>query len=406
MKRILLVEPEDQLAGHLFQLLVRSGDFVVSAAPSQREAALIVAEQPQDLAVVPVDALSGAITVLRSLQPDLRIVALLPPGVDAPPIKFDGQLQGILHRSGLEAALPEVLADALSREVPVPASPLPLAGSETEMMAALLQRTALHEKVLTTLLARGSELVNHAGTLEADQAAEAAARVAESWTHGHAAQVQFLRLQTRSSDLLLYTRGVGRDHLLTLAARPEAAVGEMRVQADQLAAALLAVLEPVEGSAAERREGEPGGVEAAGAEVTSAASTEPAGVDTDPESATDAVAVALEETASYALVWRAERQLPRPMEMTVRRVLQQLAADNGCTLSHLDVEGKLVHLVIQCPPETGSTWLVRLLKDGSEAEIQAQSGLTARLWEKGYYAVPSTDPLDGVELSLFAQQSS
>jgi hypothetical protein len=401
MKRILLVEPEDQLAGQLFQLLVRSGDFVVSAAPSQREAALIVAEQAQDLAVVPIDALAGAIAVLRSLQPDLRIVALLPPGVEAPPARYDGQLQGVLHRRGLEAALAEVLAEALSREVAAPAAPLPLAGSEAEMMAALLQRTALHEKVLAALLARGSELVDHGGTLEADQAAEAAARVAESWMHGHAAQVQFLRLQSRSSDLLLYTRAVGRDYLLTLAARPEAAVGEMRAQADQLAAALLAV---VEGAGA--GEAEPGEAEAEQNDAGEAAIGDAGGPDMALEGAMEEAAVAEEvETASYALVWRAERALGRPVEMTVRRVLQELAAAEGCSLTHLQIDGKLVHLVVQCPPETSSTALVRLLKDGSEAEIKAQSGLTARLWEKGYYAVPSHEPLDGVELSLFAQQS-
>jgi REP element-mobilizing transposase RayT len=378
MKRILLVEPEEQLAAHLFQLLVRSGDFVVSAAPSQREAALIVAEQPQDLAVVPVEVLSGALAVLRSLQPDLRMVALLPPGVDAPPETVAGQLQGVLYRRGLETSLPEVLAAALASEVSVPAAPPVVDGTRPETMAALLQGAALHEKVLSALVGRGGELLAHAGTLEEQQAAEVAAHVAETWTRGHAAQVQFLRLQSRSNDLLLYTRPAGREHLLTLAARPEAAVGEMREQAEALATSLLPVLDRDSSVATEP-------------ESAAAGSAAPAA---------DAVS-----SASYALVWRAQRPLARPMEITVRKVLEQLAADNACSLVHLEVDGQLVHVVVECPPESSSTWVVRLLKDGSEAEIQAQSGVASRLWEKGYYAVPSVAPLGDVELSLFAQQS-
>lgn len=376
MKRILLVEPEEQLAAHLFQLLVRSGDYVVSAAPSQREAALIVAEQPQDLALVPVEGLPGALAALRSLQPDLRIVALLPPGVDDAADPYAGQIQGILPRRGLEAALAETLADALGRQVTVTTSPLVVDGANPEAMAALLQGAALHEKVLSALLGRGGELAAHAGTLERQQAAEVAAHVAETWTRGHSVQVQFVRLQSRSSDLLLYTRPLGKEYLLTLAARPEAAVGEMRKQAEALAASLAPIIEP----------GAPVVVE-----------LEPTG---EPRAA-----IPPEETVSYALVWRAQRSLPRPLEITVRRILERLSAENNCRLDYLEIKAELVHAVIHCPAESSSAWVAQLLKNGSEAEIQAQSGVATRLWEKGYYAVPSDEPLGDAELSLFLQQS-
>jgi hypothetical protein len=377
MKRILLVEPEEQLAAHLFQLLVRSGDYVVSAAPSQREAALIVAEQPQDLAIVPVDVLPRAISALRSLQPDLRILVLLPPGVDGPPEGIADQIQGVVHRRGLEASLAEAMADALAREMAVPAPTPPHGGADPEGMAAFLQGAALHEKVLSAMIGRSGELVAHAGTLERTQATEVVEHVAVTWTRGHAVQVQFLRLQSRSSDILLYSRPVTKEYLLTLAARPEAPVGEMRKQAEALATALMPLLEPV---AAEAPVSEPA------AEVAA----------TDP----------VVDQVSYAVVWRSERPLARPLAITVRRVLERLASEHECQLAYVEVTRELVHAVVHCPPETTGGWVAQLLKDGSEAEMQAQSGVATRLWQQGYYAVPAVEPLGDAELSLFVPPSS
>lgn len=373
MKRILLVEADEELAARLFELLVSSGEYVVSAAPGAQEAAHLLAQQRQDLVLLPVELLPEALPALRDQQPDLAVVALAPPGVLATPDLAGQQIQGILPCGAAEAALPGILGAILGREGTA-AALQPAENDHPEQIAATLRGAALHEKVLAALVSCDGELRAQTGSLELSQMEEIAAHVTGTWMPGHTAAIQFLRLPTRSGDLLLYTRPLGRSHLLTLAARPEAALGELRRQADSL-------------------------YEALSAHVTPNGAARPAPIPGKPRWSLE------EPPTTYAIVWRAHHRLPLPLQITVRRVLERLAAERGYELGHLAVRPELVHLLVHCPPESRVDEVARQLKEGAAAELRAQSGFTARLWEKGFYAVPADAPLGETELAPFMQQT-
>ncbi|NLF65932.1 MAG: hypothetical protein GX579_15165 [Chloroflexi bacterium] len=370
MKRILLVEPDEGRAARLFEILLSSGEYVISAASTVLEATLLLGRQRQDLVLLPVELLHEALPALRDRQPDLAVVALAPPGVLAAPELAGDQVQGILPRGAAEAALPGILGEILGREGTAPAAP-PVE-DDAEQLAATLQGATLHAKVIGALVSCGGELRAHTGRLEPSQVQDVAAHVANTWMPGHTAAIQFLRLPTRSGDLLLYTRPLGSAHLLTLAARPETALGELRRQADALYTALVPHVA-----------------------ADDARAPVPAGRHWSLE----------EPPTSYAVVWRAHHSLPLPLQITVRRVLERLASERGFELSHVVVRAELVHFLVHCPPDCRVDEIVRQLKEGVAADLRAQSGFTSRLWEKGFYAVPAAEPLGEHELAPFLQQA-
>lgn len=372
MKRILLVEPDEAPGARLFELLLRSGDYVISAASTVQEATLLLSQQRQDLVLLPVELLREALPALRDRQPDLAVVALAPPGVLASPELAGEQVQGILPRGAAEAALPGILGEILGREG-VMAGVAPVADDQPEQIAATLQGMALHARVLAALVSCGGELRAQTGRLEPSQVEEVAAHVAGTWMPGHTAAIQFLRLHSRSGDLLLYTRPLGGSHLLTLAARPETALGELRRQADALNAALAPYV-------------------AANGTTTPVPASHRWSLDQPP--------------TSYAVVWRAHHPLPLPLQITVRRVLERQAGERGYELAGLVVRAELVHFLVHCPAGCRVDEVARQLKEGVAAELRAQSGLTSRLWEKGFYAVPAAEPLSEGELAPFLQQAS
>jgi hypothetical protein len=375
MKRILLVEPDEQVAARLFELLAASGDYAVSAAPTPHEAALLLGHERQDIALLPVELLPEALPALRDLQPDLAVVALAPPGVLASPELAGEQIQGVLPHGVLETALPGILNELFARESAAQQPAGPSLDDRSAELAAVLPGVELDEKVLSALVSASGALSACSGALETSQAEEVAAHVASTWLPGHTAAIQFLRLPSRSGDLLLYTRPLGRDYLLTLVARPEAPLGALRRQADSLHAALAPGL---------LRNG-------AAPSPVAARDASPAPPDEPP--------------ATYAVVWRSLYRMPLPLQLSVRRIIEQLAADHGYPLEHLVVRAGLVHLLVRCPHGCRVDEVVRRLKEGVTAELRAQSGLTSLVWARGFYAVRAGVPLNDAELAPFTAQT-
>jgi len=60
---------------------------------------------------------------------------------------------------------------------------------------------------------------------------------------------------------------------------------------------------------------------------------------------------------------------------------------------------------VTCPPGRDSAWAAYLFKNGSEQVLQQQFGVAATLWDKGFYAVESTDPLATAELNIFLEHN-
>ena len=107
---------------------------------------------------------------------------------------------------------------------------------------------------------------------------------------------------------------------------------------------------------------------------------------------------------SYAIVWRPIRPIPKSLHIPLRRAIERLATANACTLGFTSVHEKLIHLVVTCPPGRDSTWAAYLFKNGSEDTIQKEYGVTATLWDTGFYAVESSEPLSEAELNLFLER--
>jgi hypothetical protein len=178
-------------------------------------------------------------------------------------------------------------------------------------------------------------------------------------------------LAARAGDLLLYSRAVTDEYLLTLVALPETPLRELRQQARTVTAQLELVLQGKT-------------LQDAQAETTAAA---PNG-----------------QRISYAIVWRPIRPIPKSLHIPLRRAIERLAMANACTLSYTSVHERLIHLVVTCPPGYDSTWAAYLFKNGSEDTIQREYGVAASLWDTGFYAIESTDPLSEAELNLFLER--
>lgn len=381
MEKILILEPDERFAAQLLADLMALGDYVVASAPTLREACLLLAQQPQDLALVPVESCQSLVRSLRSLHPGLRIVLLLPDRDYYVPGPCGAAIQGTLVKTTLRDQLRDVLEKAMSAPLPLADTPPPplIETSAVQVVTDQLQQLVQEDRLLGALLSATDRLFGHAGALDDAQAKEILERVQHTWLPSNTAQIQFYRLGNGTNDLLLYTRRVHEEFLLTFAAQPDTPVGRLRRRAD---AAWQTVAALVNGGASETSEPQP---------VPHVFERKP---DADAASA----------PVSYAIVWRPRKPLPHQLLLPVRRALERVAEANACVLSHVQVEPSLVHVVTSCPPERSSAWVAHLFKRGVESEIQEQFGVEAHMWEKGFYAAPSATPLSQAELSLFLSE--
>ncbi|HZD10140.1 MAG TPA: hypothetical protein VE553_02270 [Candidatus Binatia bacterium] len=366
MKRILILEPDKQYATRLFEALISAGDYAVASVSTMREACLLVAQQKQDVALIPPDDGEDLIHSLRSLQSDLRLIVVVPDaGYELPPSTAE-RVQGTLAKSRVYDKLPQLLEEVMVQPVPV-AEEAARPVSEATLTASL-QGTVLDEFVLTALLSREQQLLVHTGTLDEQQAGRIVQRVTETWDPAHTAQVQFIRLPSRANDLLLYTQPIAGSYLLTLVAQPDVAIGQLRHQANKLAA-------QVDG-----RQGRGSGIKV-GEEASGPA---PA-------------------STSYAIVWQPKEPFPDALRKPLRRALERTAEANACVLSHVEIGPASVQIVVSCLPGRNSAWAAHIFKQGTEKAIQEAFGVEAHLWQKGYFAAESAKPLDEADLSLFLE---
>ncbi len=410
MKRILILEPDEDQNRRLSQAIMAAipGEAAISVATSVREACLLVAQRPHDLAFLRIEDLLPARRALHSLQPNLALVAVAAdeahgfPGIDI------GRLRGIVSLTYLDEGLRRVLGvdDTVVgavREPPLPteeevpvsatadtvfdakpdleafgtgvtASPT---GEEESRLRDLLDNVAGNEKILGGIVTAGHALLAKGVGLSDEQVQTIVLRVIATWQEGNTALLQFIRPPDEAADLLLYSRPVSRSQLLTLAAAPAANVSRLRRAADELAARL-------------------GGLDR----------VEPITPQKTTRSPSSTVPSRAAVTTSYALVWRPRRALPAALQDAVGQALQSVADTNSCTLHHREVTAALVHIVVTCPGRRSSAWMAQLFKQGVQARIQMQYGVPAKLWSRGFYAKDGDEPLSRVELELFARAAS
>lgn len=372
---ILIVEADQTFANKLTQALKQAGPYTVTVAPDMKEAALLLSRQRRDLAFVPLIEGNQIIHTLRRIQPDLRLVLVMPTANLVVPDAYAGKVQAMLLKSHIETDLATVLKSAARQPMVIEENGVPQTGKlpslETAVLLSALQQTNLGKLIQTVIFAHKTNLLAHWGELNITQAATVALIAGEKWrAEANSTIIQFVHLAARAGDLLLYSRAVVDEYLLTLVALPETPVRELRQQAQLVSARLELVLQ---GKTLQDVRNE------------------------------TAAAMPNGQQTSYAIVWRPIRPIPKSLHIPLRRAIERLATANACTLSYTHVHEKLIHLVVTCPPGRDSTWAAYLFKNGSEDTIQREYGVAATLWDTGFYAVESSEPLSEAELNLFLE---
>ncbi len=371
--KILILDSDKEFTVKLARQIRANGRYSVIAAPNVREARYQLVQYHPDLAFVPVSEDDRVIRSLRAHQEELRIVLMTPsPEFHVPEI-YSGQVQAVLIKSHLEADLPDILAQALHQPlIKGQTKPLiPPKRPDTALLIAVLQQANLGQLIQTAVFAQKERVVAHWGQLNDSEVAAIALHVHNNWPETDAnTRVQFYRLPARAGDRLLYSRCLERLFLLTLVALPETPLTRLRIEAAQIADHLAEAMH---------------------------------GKDSF-ESSLKTYAATRQKTHSFAIVWRPLKKLPPALEIPLRRALERLAATNGCGLQQVSVQPELIHLVVTCPPGRDSAWAAYLFKNGSEEIIQQEFNVTANLWETGYYATESEEPLTETELNLFLER--
>lgn len=388
MTRILIFDSDEEAAAELKSAVETHGEHEVLVAPTLREACLVVTQFPHELAFVPRSEAENASQALLSLQPDLAVVAVafgkepeqLQPETEGAyaVLTMDEIRENLADLLGEEATT-EVTETAMAEEESPPettavgvesSAPSPLHGLRG--LNEALEEAAQRAKILALLLTEDSEVLEQGGSLDEEEARLIASRISETWRPKNSALIQFLRLPSRTSDLLLFTKPLHNEYLVTLVGLPDVGLGQAREIMDEL----------FRRASVERRATTAGDLREP---VVTAHVVRPDALDKE----------------SYALLWQPRKRLPTTLQDAIRKALEPIAEANSCALTYARVEGEVIHIVVSCPSGRNMAWVANIFKRGVEEEIQEQFGIPARLWKKGYYAAHSKAPLSQAELNLF-----
>jgi hypothetical protein len=377
MQRVLVLEKDQRTAERIRAALTQKGDVTVSLVPTMREACLIVAQQPQDLAFVPFSDAEELRHSLRALQPDLKMVLTTADSQQKMSNDYKTTFQGILHTPDLKAELPQLLGGKPLDEPGIqPQRANGPAPPSLSRFKKACEETGLHEHsspVQLAVLSYAGRIIGSCGEGPESYVLAVANLLRENWQRGQfSAQLQYLQLPDFYDARLVYSRSVS-GVVLSLVAEPEVPIGEMRKLADRLARRLVNGKEGPAGPA-------PGYFAAIG---RSNGSLSESG-----------------STSSYAIAWRPVKTLPAMLEKIVQECIISLAMENNCRLTHLSVSPTIVHLVICCPAGRTAAWAVFLMKSGINKEIEERFGTRPSIWQKGFYATESTQPLSDAELKM------
>ena len=378
LRRVLVLERNQKTAERLVAALKQSGPIAVSLVPTMREACLIVAQQSQDLAFIPLEDAEQLLHSLRALQPDLNMFLTTADPQAVMSSEDQMGFQGLLHTTVLETELPLLLS---GYKWPTRSM---WAGREMEAVwrpgLAGLQRACQElglnsgsSAVQMAILSFGEQLIGYCGQGRKSQALTVVALIDRNWQKGqYNAQLQYLQLPDYYDARLLYSRLVG-GAVLSLVAEPEISISDLRKTADKLAQHL---------SGSKQKPSE-----TARSHFTAIGRSNGLNLEERPSS-------------TFAIAWRPVKPLPAILQKVVSRTIPALAKENGCRLHHLSVTPTIVHLVVACPNGKTAAWAVFCLKSGINQQIQQQFGTRSSIWRKGFYAVESDQPLQEAELNM------
>ena len=374
INHILILEEDRVFANQLIRALNRIRAFTITIAPTVKDACFYLVQSRQDVAFIPVQEGAKIIRSLRAVQPDLRLVLVTPEANVDIPQTYAGRVQGVLIKSLLDVELQTILRDVVTQPMvgdDTAVSQSPAAQQKENLIETTLQQTKLGRLIHTAVFIHNQSLLGHWGDLTESEAATVALQIGADWDdHQGDSRIQFMHIPARAGDMLLYTQEVNevRD-LVTLVAVAETPISEMRQQANRMAKKLRKALQGHR----------------------------------PPQTTFLGGADGVDGRTSYAMVWRPSEPLPSLIHIPLRRAMERIAITNACILTHCDVQTDIVHVVVDCPASKESAWAAYLFKNGAEEAIRHEYGVAAHLWETGFYAVESTNPLSDIELNLFLE---
>ncbi|MCP5098103.1 MAG: hypothetical protein GY943_21355 [Chloroflexi bacterium] len=376
INHVLILESDQLFAERFKQTLKHIGAFEISVMLTLKDACLHLMQSPQDLAFIPVIEGGKIVRSLRAVQPNLRLVLMAPQADYKLPDTYAGAVQAVMIKDLVDIELPAIIENAFESPLLVPGKVAKeqragIESIDTAILIATLNQAQLGRLVQSVVFARGTKMLAYWGELKDREAGAIAIYTGKDWASGaQKSRVQFMHLPARAGDMLLYTHRILNDYYLTLVALPETPLGELRTQASRMVVSLKKVV---------------------------LGKTAPLKL---PKTVPN-----VDGRSTFAIVWQPVKLLPTSLHIPLRRAIERLAAANACVPTHILVRPEFVHLVVNCPPGRDSTWAAYLFKNGSEQTIQQQYGVAASLWETGFYAAESDDPLSEIELNLFLERN-
>lgn len=379
LQRVLVLEKNRETAARLQTALERNGVGIISLAPTMREACLIVAQKPQDLAFVPFEEADELLHSLRAFQPDLKMILTAASPNPQIPGDYRGVFQGLLHIEKLEKELPALLVGRPASLISMSPSPSP----DPKLPAHLARlREACQEVGLTrnqspvhlVVLSSGKNVLGYYGQGNKSQVAAVVKVVSHCWHKGrYTAQLQFLRFADYYDPRFIYSRDVS-GAVLTIVAEPDVPVSDLRKLANRLA----------------RRLSDPDEEQTESAQSHFRLISHNNGLTQNDR-----------QTSTFAIAWWPVKPLPKMLQDITEECIKIISREISCTVHHLSVTPTIVHLVIHCPPGKTAAWAIYQMKSGINQEIESRFGThTTTIWRKGFYAVESNQPLNESELNM------
>lgn len=263
--RVLVVDSNHEFAILIRQSLEESGAYDVSLATSGEEALSVASDQDFDLAIVDLDLpdFQGTeiIRRLRSIQPEIKVVAIPMGGREQLPGDESLGVEGVLTKPFYLPDLPRILREALAgpkiqpqraapttaadqQDTPVQESKsgrsIPTHLQDADQATAMLSAGLEASQAEFGLLLHQDHPLAHAGGLSHAQLRELSAAVPELDSQGkRGAVTRYFRLPDRTSDDLLYAAPIAARLGLALIFPADVAFRTAREQTQRVASNLL-----------------------------------------------------------------------------------------------------------------------------------------------------------------------
>ncbi len=374
MQRVLVLEHDQETADRLITALRQIDNLSVSLVPTMREACLIVAQTPQDLALVPLEESEQLRLALRAVQPDLNIVLTTADSHLILSNNYRQDYQGLLHTTLLEQELPTILGlddvePSIITESKKESRLLPsLARLKEACLEVGINKSTI---VQMAILSSAGHLIGYCGGGNEAQAYMVVELLSESWKKEQiSAQIQYFQLPDYFDARLIYSRRAA-SAVLSLVAEPEIPIADVRQTADKLVRLLSSSGSDTAESGRKRTMDNKNGLY-----------DKPMMFQT------------------FAIAWRPVKPLPVILQRVVGGRLADLMDEAGFQQRHLSITAEIIHLVITCPAGKTAAWAAFYLKSGTNEEIQRQFGVKSSIWRKGFYATESEQPLNEAELKM------